>query len=363
MNFRRSDLMALCGLMLSVIAVLLSLRPAGPAWAGPPHAPAAPDAIASTLNYQGILRDETGALVTGTRTMTFKIYDAAVNGNVLHSETINNVAVRDGLFTVVLGDATPIGANVFADAPRFIGLTVGSDPEMAPRQRLHPVPWAQQATTAVNATTAATTNSLAPGATASELVGTGTAPNRSLTLSDRVSVTGDLTVKARRDVGSTTTPVQITTSTYDVSIRRYVVEAPDGGATPNSVPVDDAMLNQLCADEDGCTITLGMRDWNTPADRPGLLATVGPWRFSITAATNGKRNWDLRYADGAGAVHGEDGNGTTEPIANALNGCIFTDGKWQTGVDLGDQELGLSLLNWHGIWDSPNMVCVLIIED
>src|SRR5262245_36652077 len=144
MHSRRADLMALCALILAVVSLAIVLQPHLSALAAGPASPSGPDAVStigSTLNYQGVLRDETGALVTGTRNMTLKIYDASVNGNALHSETINNVPVRDGLFTVVLGDATPIGANVFADGPRYLGIAVGGDPEMAPRQRLHPVPW------------------------------------------------------------------------------------------------------------------------------------------------------------------------------------------------------------------------------
>mgnify|MGYP000456575235 CR=1 FL=1 len=49
---------------------------------------------------------------------------------------VSGVVVRDGLFNVVLGETTPFGPSVFADAPRFIGIQVGTDPEMVPRQRL-----------------------------------------------------------------------------------------------------------------------------------------------------------------------------------------------------------------------------------
>lgn len=174
MRSRRSELMALAALVLAVATLVLTLQGRLPAYASP-DAPNAPQAIANTLNYQGILRDEQGALVTGARNMTFKIYnDAVLNApaNLLFTQTVNNIPVRDGLFTVVLGDPTPIGAAVFSDGPRFIGITVAPDSqEMAPRQRLHPVPWAQQATTALSANTAGsantanTANTLAPGAT------------------------------------------------------------------------------------------------------------------------------------------------------------------------------------------------------
>ena len=102
--------------------------------------------IPQTLNYQGILRDAQGDVVNGTRNMTVRIYDAAIGGTALHEETIGDVQVRDGIFNVVLGDVATLGNNVFANGPRFIGITIAPDSrELVPRQRLHPVPWAQQA--------------------------------------------------------------------------------------------------------------------------------------------------------------------------------------------------------------------------
>lgn len=122
---------------------------------------AAPQAqIPATFNYQGTLRDAQGNLVSGTRDMTFRIYDDVLAGNVLHEENVLGISVRDGVFNVVLGNVVAIAPTVFASGPRFIGITVTPDPnEMVPRQRLHPVPWAQLATNAATATNATNANS------------------------------------------------------------------------------------------------------------------------------------------------------------------------------------------------------------
>ena len=113
--------------------------------------------IPSTFNYQGLLRNPDGSLVTGAYTITAKIYDAAAEGAALYTETFTSITVRDGLFNVVLGD-DPQGQDLpgaFSTAPRFIGLTlVGQGNELIPRQRLHAVPWAIYATNAGNATNA-----------------------------------------------------------------------------------------------------------------------------------------------------------------------------------------------------------------
>lgn len=403
---RRAEIMALCALMLAVASFVMTLQPHWPVIAAGPTGPDNPEAISaipSSLNYQGTLRLANGALANGTYNMTFRIYSVAAGGSALHTETINGVVVRDGGFNVVLGDTTAIPATVFADAPRFIGVQVGTDPEMVPRQRLHPVPWAQQATNAVNATTLlpnATVNGLTVNGTLGitggrilafgrdqgdevsagsmvykpsyatdslVVVGAGTGvPGRNIRLYDNVftynnlSVGGELTVKARRDVGGRAAPVQITTSTYDVSVRRYVVEAPDGSTTPNSVPIDDALLMQLCSDIDGCTFSLGMRNFATSVTGPDALATIGPFRLSIGPTVSGKRYWDLRFVDG-NSIAGEDGNSAVNHVAKAW-GCYFTDGKYLSAQGT-DTTLGFELLNWFGEYDATEMMCVLIIED
>ena len=110
--------------------------------------------IPATFNYQGLLRNPDGSLTTGSYTITAKIYDLAVDGSTLYTETFPNVTARDGLFNIVLGD-DPQGQNLqaaFSTAPRYIGITlVGQGNELIPRQRLHGVPWALYATNAADA--------------------------------------------------------------------------------------------------------------------------------------------------------------------------------------------------------------------
>ena len=116
-------------------------------------------ATPTSFNYQGILRDVDGSLITGKRDITLKIYGSVMGNDVLHTESFTGVNVRDGVFNVVLGgDVTPLTAEIFGDSPRFLGVTVAPDPEMVPRQRLHPVPWAAHADIAVRANNASTAN-------------------------------------------------------------------------------------------------------------------------------------------------------------------------------------------------------------
>ncbi len=88
------------------------------------------------LNYQGRLTNLAGAPLTGSYSMTFRIYDAAAGGNLAWSETYPAVAVNGGLFEVLLGSVTQLYDTTFADTARWMGLQVGTDPELTPRTRL-----------------------------------------------------------------------------------------------------------------------------------------------------------------------------------------------------------------------------------
>lgn len=134
--------------LLAVYGLLVLLQGA-PAWAagGPAYAaPQAPAAgtVPGGTNFQGYLRDDEGNLMSGYYTMTFTIYDDAVVGTSLWSEQQISVTVRDGYFSVLLGD-DPLNlfpTDLFTSPDRYIGVTVDPYTEMVPRQRFASVPYA-----------------------------------------------------------------------------------------------------------------------------------------------------------------------------------------------------------------------------
>ena len=71
--------------------------------------------VPKMLNYQGYLTDTLGSPVTDNLDMTFKIFDAVSSGNELWLETQSNVPIERGVFSVILGETTPIPDSVFAD--------------------------------------------------------------------------------------------------------------------------------------------------------------------------------------------------------------------------------------------------------
>ena len=99
-------------------------------------------AVPGTMNYQGRLTNASGQNVTdGNYSLKFTLYDAASLGTVLWAETLH-VAVASGLFSVELGRVHPVAAPLFSAPDRWIGIGVGSDPELTPRAKLTTVPYA-----------------------------------------------------------------------------------------------------------------------------------------------------------------------------------------------------------------------------
>jgi microcystin-dependent protein len=109
--------------------------------------------VPQLINYNGTLTDKNGVPVTGNFDMVFRIYDAPSGGNVLWSETWNSstskVTVVNGTYNVMIGFQNPIPATFFADHPvtldhpgLYLGIKVGTDSEMMPRQQITSVGYA-----------------------------------------------------------------------------------------------------------------------------------------------------------------------------------------------------------------------------
>ena len=100
--------------------------------------------VPGVVNFQGRLRDSGGAVVAdGDHGMTFRIYDAEVDGTLLWSE-IQDVSTVGGLFSVLLGSMTALPSDLF-DGDLWLSLEVETDGEMEPRFRLASVPYALKA--------------------------------------------------------------------------------------------------------------------------------------------------------------------------------------------------------------------------
>lgn len=99
------------------------------------------------LNYQGTLRDAEGKTMSGVHKLTFRIYKdvTAPLPEAVWMEEHAEVTVRDGQFSVLLGNNTPVPPALFTGPDLFIGVTVAPFDEMVPRQRFASAPYAMYA--------------------------------------------------------------------------------------------------------------------------------------------------------------------------------------------------------------------------
>ena len=92
------------------------------------------------LNFQARLSSTgDGELAEGNYTIVFTLYDSPSEGTVLWSET-QSVFIQNGILSVLLGSVTPL-ENYF-DKPVWLGIKIGDDEEMTPRQSIMSVPYA-----------------------------------------------------------------------------------------------------------------------------------------------------------------------------------------------------------------------------
>jgi hypothetical protein len=113
--------------------------------------------VPQLMNYQGRLLTDGGDPVDTTISIVFTIYDDSTGGVPLWTETHPAVYVADGLFTVLLGSNNPLTEGVFADDQRYLGIAVGTDPEIEPRTQFSTVGYSYRVSTIDGATAGALT--------------------------------------------------------------------------------------------------------------------------------------------------------------------------------------------------------------
>jgi len=136
---------------------------------------------AELMSYQGYLVDANGAPLANSNpvnyTIVFRVYATSSGGSSLWSES-QTVTVDKGSFAVVLGEGVQEGSeprpalsSLFAStsaSDRYIGITVkglsGGDPEIMPRLRLLPSPYAFLARSANGLVAADGTSFMVPDA-------------------------------------------------------------------------------------------------------------------------------------------------------------------------------------------------------
>jgi hypothetical protein len=137
MNTKKLSFEALALVMLLII---LTVSFANAQEGQPQREGAAPETVEAVSNYipiQGRLTDSGGHPLNGAYNLTFRLYETPSGGTALCEDT-RSVTVAEGIFsTYMRADSCPIDGRQL-----FLGVEVGSDGEMTPRQFIDNVPYA-----------------------------------------------------------------------------------------------------------------------------------------------------------------------------------------------------------------------------
>jgi hypothetical protein len=126
----------IAALLLALVGgVIQAQRPQSP---DEDHSVEEIDSVLAILPIQGRLTDASGNPLSGNHNVTASIYDHYTGGTLLCSYT-QSVPVDNGLFNMYMHDCS---SSDIDGKQLYLGISVGSDPEMSPRQLILPVPYA-----------------------------------------------------------------------------------------------------------------------------------------------------------------------------------------------------------------------------
>ena len=196
--------------------------------------------------------------------------------------------------------------------------------------------------------------------------------NASQDLMLRPKGSGIVYLDGRAQVASTLN-VNGTEQVYYSDLGKYVAVAPpsDQLRTRSYVSISETTLVSYCGDEDGCRITLRMRNWNDgqgPASQRTAVSVS--MHFHYGEKVNGVRHWRREVLADPAAANGNiilgveaatDGDGAINHVVRNHD-CYFTDGFYPVGNSgpSNDGDVGMGLLNY---FTSYTPTCELIIED
>ena len=100
----------------------------------------------STINFQGALEDVNGSPVNSSQFFEFRIYKTETGGTPLWTEQHFGVQINNGIFSVVLGQNSPIPPDLLENQELYLTYLLGGESsEMEPRRKIHAVPFAMKA--------------------------------------------------------------------------------------------------------------------------------------------------------------------------------------------------------------------------
>jgi hypothetical protein len=137
----RKHLPFIVGMFLVVVLLAFSFGVSKAQEAGPSGRNfSSPDGVTASSDYipiQGRLTDAQGNPLDGNFNLRFSLYEAISGGSAVCSDTIFDLPVKQGLFNTYMNMG---GCTELDGRQLYLGVQVGSDPEMTPRHPIDNVP-------------------------------------------------------------------------------------------------------------------------------------------------------------------------------------------------------------------------------
>jgi hypothetical protein len=104
--------------------------------------------VPTKLSYEGRLADPSGNAITTPTNVSFSLYGSEIGGAAIWGPESHGIMPdKEGVFSVILGTATPVLPEVFNSSTRYLELTVSGE-VLSPRSQLVTVPFAFKASVA-----------------------------------------------------------------------------------------------------------------------------------------------------------------------------------------------------------------------
>jgi len=302
-------------------------------------------AVPQLINYQGYLTDASGQPVpNGSYQIIFRIYGSPAGTDIYWDNGHRSITITNGNFSYLLGSHVPLPEGLFnptlipgSDTIRYLGITVGTDPEISPRTRLVTTPYAFRA---LNADTAYYASLVADNSITSAKVTDGSLSDIDLhpaAAIDPSKIDGTAMILNSTSLQTVSGSVQFTGPVimYDSVLKSSIYGIKIGSAVAHAS--DGALLEVT-------------RDYNTTGSRYGQKVIM---ENSSTGSLNGIRSEvEHTTAGSGGSAYGIYGSATSDgSIRSGINAVAqCQNGALTTGTSYGISASAFDGATAYGIY-------------
>ena len=263
--------------------------------------------VPERINYQGYLSDKNGNPITTAVTITVRIYTVPSGGTPLWTE--QHVVVPDeGIYNIVLGSMEPLYLDYYLHDLFYLGVQIGTDAEMTPRQEVTSVGSAHTADRALNLNCIGCVSQSELDFTPGDITGVNTPANSGLTGG---STSGDVTLSVNFAGSGTTNTVARSDHNHDATY----VNAGESNSVTSAMIQDGAIMN---TDINASAAIAGSK---LASDGSVMKSLIEGSNVSVTNNNNG--SWTVN-STGGGSGWSITGNTDTIPGTNFIG---TTDNK------------------------------------